>query len=86
MKALSIVLVASLMTGAAWFLPKSTVQAMPSGPSTELVATPVQEFSDCEITVSGDLEGVKYEVTITINDMSGFECFRLKVALLAALF
>lgn len=85
MKVLSVILVASLMTGAAWLLPGHMLNAMPNGQSTEQVASPAAEFSDCEIKVSGTYEGVDYDVTITISDMTGFECIRLKVALLAAL-
>lgn len=85
MKTLSIVLVASWMTGAAWLLPGNMLNAMPKGQSTEQVVSPAAESSDCEIKVSGTYEGVDYDVTITISDMTGFECIRLKVALLAAL-
>jgi hypothetical protein len=86
MKALATLLVAALITGATLLLPSHTLRAMSMGQSTEQVTSTDLEYSDCEMKVKGTYNGVEFDLTITISDVSGFECIRLKVALLAAVF
>ena len=88
MKTLYVLLVASLMTGAALFNPGHAFRAMPGSELTAPVTADADEpdIFDCEIKVKGTYEGVEYDLTISIFDVTGFECVRLKVALLAALF
>lgn len=84
MKTLSNLLVASLITGAACLVPANPLRAMPNDwLTTEPVAV---ESYDCEIKAKGTYGGVDYDITIGIDDVSGLECIKLKVALFAALF
>lgn len=81
MKTLMVLLVATLVTGATWISPGNSAQAMKKDLATEVAA-----FTDCTISVKGEIDHVEYELEITVSDISIWDCGRLKLSLLAALF
>jgi hypothetical protein len=84
MKTLSNLLAALMITGAASLVFANPLPAMPNECST--METVAFESYDCEIKAKGTYGGVDYDITIGIDDVSGIECLKLKVALFAALF
>lgn len=84
MKTLSTLLAALLIAGAACLVTANPLPSMPDECLT--MEAVVCESYDCEIKAKGTYNGVEYDIKIGIDDMTGAECLRLKVALFAALF